>query len=139
MKFGIMEWLDSATGALTPAGLRRLALWAGQRYSPVVAPDLPDGICLDLTGCAALFDTQRALIKDLHRQLAAFGPSVQIAVAHTAGCAHAVTRYVPARQPVTIEPGAHRKALALLPIASLRLDFGIVEGLRKLVFERSSN
>jgi protein ImuB len=37
---------------------------------------------------------------------------------------------------VTIEPGATRKAVALLPIAALRLEPGIVEGLRKLGFER---
>jgi len=117
-------------------GLRRLALWAGQRYSPCVAPDPPDGIWLDITGCAHLFDSERALLKDLHRRVAAFGLSVQIAVADTAGCAHAVARHVPAGRPVTIEPGEHRKAMALLPIASLRLDPDVVEGLRKLGFER---
>jgi len=117
-------------------GLRRLALWAGQRYSPIVAPDAPDGLWLDITGCAALFSTEAALLKDLHRRVAAFGVSVQIAVADTAGCAHAVARHVPAGRPVTIEPGDHRKAIALLPIAALRLEAGIIEGLRKLGFER---
>lgn len=117
-------------------GLRRLALWAGQRYAPIVAPDPPDGLWLDITGCASLFDTERALIKDLHRRLAAFGLSVQIAVADTAGCAHAVARHVPAGRPVTIEPGDHRKALELLPVAALRLEPGVVEGLRKLGFDR---
>ena len=117
-------------------GLRRLALWAGQRYSPCVALDPPDGIWLDITGCAHLFDSERALLKDLHRRVAAFGLSVQIAVADTAGCAHAVARHVPAGRPVTIGPGEHRKAMALLPIASLRLDPDVVEGLRKLGLER---
>jgi len=117
-------------------GLRRLALWAGQRYSPMVAPDPPDGLWLDVTGCAALFGSERALIKDLHRRIAAFGLSLQIAVADTAGCAHAVARHVPAGRPVTVEPGAHRKAIALLPIAALRLPPADVEGLRKLGFER---
>ncbi len=117
-------------------GLRRLALWAGRRYSPLVAPDPPDGLWLDVTGCAALFSSERALLKDLHRRVAAFGVSLQIAVADTAGCAHAVARYVPAGRPVTIEPGAHRKAIALLPIAALRLPPADVEGLRKLGFER---
>ena len=117
-------------------GLRRLALWAGQRYSPMVAPDPPDGIWLDVTGCAALFGSERALVKDLHRRIAAFGLSLQIAVADTAGCAHAVARHVPAGRPVTVEPGAHRKAIALLPIAALRLPPADVEGLRKLGFER---
>ena len=117
-------------------GLRRLALWAGRRYSPMVAPDPPDGIWLDVTGCAALFGSERALVKDLHRRTAAFGLSLQIAVADTAGCAHAVARHVPAGRPVTVEPGAHRKAIALLPIAALRLPPADVEGLRKLGFER---
>ncbi|WP_447932559.1 DUF6504 family protein [Sphingopyxis fribergensis] len=117
-------------------GLRRLALWAGQRYSPMVAPDPPDGLWLDVTGCAALFGSERALVKDLHRRIAAFGLSLQIAVADTAGCAHAVARHVPAGRPVTVEPGAHRKAIALLPIAALRLPPADVEGLRKLGFER---
>ena len=76
-------------------GLHRLALWAGGRYSPLVAPDPPDGIWLDITGCAALYSTERALLKDLHRRIAAFGLSVQIAVADTAGCAHAVARMCP--------------------------------------------
>lgn len=117
-------------------GLRRLALWAGQRYSPFVAPDAPDGIWLDITGCASLFSTERALLKDLHRRVAAFGLTLQIAVADTAGCAHAVARHVPAGRPVTIEPGDHRKAVALLPISALRLSGSDVEGLRKLGFER---
>jgi protein ImuB len=117
-------------------GLRRLALWAGQRYSPFVSPDAPDGIWLDITGCASLFSTEKALLKDLHRRIAAFGLTVQVAVADTAGCAHAVARHVPAGRPVTIEPGVHRKAIALLPIAALRLPAIDVEGLRKLGFER---
>ena len=117
-------------------GLRRLALWAGRRYSPMVAPDPPDGIWLDVTGCAALFGSERALLKDLHRRTAAFGLSLQIAAADTAGCAHAAARHVPAGRPVTVEPGAHRKAIALLPVAALRLPPADVEGLRKLGFER---
>ena len=117
-------------------GLRRLALWAGTRYSPLVAPDPPDGIWLDVTGCASLFSTERALLKDLHRRASAFGLSVQIAVADTAGCAHAVARHVPAGRPVTVEPGEHRKAMGLLPIRALRLETTTVEALRKLGFER---
>lgn len=117
-------------------GLRRLALWMGARYAPLVAPDPPDGIWLDVAGCAALFSTERTLLKDLHRRTAAFGLSVQIAVADTAGCAHAVARHVPAGRPVTVEPGDHRKAISLLSVSALRLDGPTVDGLRKLGFER---
>jgi hypothetical protein len=40
------------------------------------------------------------LLKDLHRRVAAAGYRVQIALADTAGCAHAVARHVPAGRPV---------------------------------------
>lgn len=118
------------------AGLRRIALWAGQRYAPIVAADPPDGLWLDVTGCAALFGGERALVKDLHRRLSAFGLTVQIAVADTAGCAHAVARHVPAGRPVSIETGKHAAALALLPVSALRLEHGTADALRKLGFER---
>ncbi|GLI97031.1 DNA polymerase Y family protein [Sphingobium sp. BS19] len=117
-------------------GLRRLTLWAGTRYSPIVSPDPPDGIWIDITGCAQRFDNERALLKDLHRRVAANGLGVQIAVADTAGCAHAVARHVPSGRPTTILPGEHRNAMALLPISGLRLDAVTVDGLRKLGFER---
>ena len=117
-------------------GLRRLALWMGTRYAPLVAPDPPDGVWLDVAGCSSLFSTEHALLKDLHRRTAGFGLAIQIAVADTAGCAHAVARHVPAGRPVTVEPGDHRKAISLLPISALRLDKPTIEGLRKLGFER---
>ena len=118
------------------AGLERLALWAGRRYSPCVAPDPPNGVWLDVSGCAGLFGSERALLKDLHRRVAATGVALQIAVADTPAAAHAVARHVPAGRPVTIEPGHHRRAMALLPIAALRLDLLTIEALRKLGFER---
>ena len=117
-------------------GLKRLALWAGRHFSPFVAPDPPDGIWLDITGCQSLFDGEVPLLKQLYRRVAASGLTVQLAVADTPGCAHAVARHVPAGRPVVIDPGDQRRAMALLPIASLRLDAGIIEGLRKLGFER---
>src|SRR3546814_10288326 len=43
---------------------------------------------------------------------------------------------LPAGRPVTVGPGAHRKAFGLLPIAAWRLPPADVEGLRKLGFER---
>jgi nucleotidyltransferase/DNA polymerase involved in DNA repair len=89
---------------------------AGRRYSPFVSPDAPDGIWLDITGCASLFGTEKALLKDLHRRVAARGLSVQIAIADTTSCAHAVARHVPTGRPVIIEPGDHRKTIAILPI-----------------------
>jgi protein ImuB len=118
------------------AGLERLALWAARLYTPFAAVDPPDGLWLDISGCEGLFDGEVPLLKDLHRRVARAGLAVQLALADTPGCAHAVARHVPAGRPVIIERGAQRKALGLLPIAALRLDPAIVAGLKRLGFER---
>ena len=117
-------------------GLKRLALWAGKRYSPCVAPDPPDGLWIDITGCAHRFDGERPLLKDILRRISASGMAVQVAVADTAGCAHAVARHVPSGRPNIVEPGRTRAALAILPIASLRIEAGVSSELRRLGFER---
>ena len=41
------------------AGLRRLAAWC-LRYAPLVAPDPPDGLWIDITGCAHLMAAQHS-------------------------------------------------------------------------------
>ncbi len=117
-------------------GLRRLALWAGRRYSPIAAPDPPDGIWIDITGCEHRFGGEEPLIKDLFRRVSASGMAVQIAVADTAGCAHSVARHVPAGRPVTIEPGMARAALSLLPVAALRIEPGVASELTRMGFAR---
>lgn len=117
-------------------GLRRLALWASRRYSPCVAPDPPDGIWIDISGCDGLFGGEASLAKDLHRRVAASGVAVQVAMADTAGCAHAVARYVPAGRPVIIDPGKTRAALLLLPVAALRIEPGVASELVRMGFER---
>lgn len=116
--------------------LRRLALWAGKRYSPIVAPDPPDGIWLDVTGCAHLFEGEKPLLKDILRRVTGAGMACQLAVADTAGCAHAVARCVPSGRPSIIEPGATRAALTILPVSALRIEPGVAVELRRMGFER---
>ena len=41
------------------AGLRRLAVWC-LRYAPLVAPDPPDGLWIDITGCAHLMTARHS-------------------------------------------------------------------------------
>lgn len=118
------------------AGLKRLALWAARRYSPLVAVDPPDGLWIDITGCAHRFDGEVPLLKDILRRIAASGMAVQVAVADTAGCAHAVARHVPSGRPNVIEPGKTRTALAILPVHALRIEPGIADDLRRMGFER---
>lgn len=117
-------------------GLRRLALWAGKRYSPIVAPDPPDGIWLDVTGCVHLFEGEKPLLKDILRRVGGSGLACQVAVADTAGCAHAVARLVPSGRPNIVEPGGTRTALSILPVSALRIEPGVVLELRRMGLER---
>jgi len=117
-------------------GLKRLALWAGRRYSPIVAPDPPDGIWIDITGCAHRFEGETPLLKDILRRVSASGTAIQVAVADTAGCAHATARFVPSGRPTVIEPGRTRAALSILPVSALRIEPGVADELRRMGFER---
>ncbi|TZG25751.1 DUF6504 family protein [Sphingomonas montanisoli] len=117
-------------------GLRRLALWAGHRYAPVVAPDPPHGLLLDISGCESLFGGEDRLAKDLFRRVLASGLNVQLAVADTIGCAHAVARHVAGGRPSLIPPGKARAALSLLPVAALRIEPGVAADLARMGFTR---
>lgn len=107
-----------------PAGdaddLERLALWC-IRYTPWAAAAVPDGVLLDITGCAHLFGDEAALIADLARRLAGFGFTARIATAGTIGAAWAVSRH--GAEPAAVVPGRDTAAvLKSLPVAALRLD-----------------
>ena len=116
--------------------LRRLALWAGRRYSPQAAPNPPDGIWIDITGCEGLFGGERSLTKDLYRRIRASGVAAHVAVADTAGCAHAVARRVRSARPVHVEPGRTVQALELLPVSALRIEAGVAAELARMGFAR---
>ena len=42
--------------------LDRLAIWALQRYAPIVAADPPDGLVIDTTGAAHLHGGEGAMV-----------------------------------------------------------------------------
>lgn len=109
-------------------GLVRLAGWCFG-YAPVVAPDPPDGIWIDIAGAAHLFGGEPALLSDLVGKLGTVGVTARAAVADTPGAAWAMARF--SAQSV-VAPGRIRDALAALPIRALRLAPEIVEGLSRL-------
>lgn len=117
------------------AGLERLALWALQRYSPVVAADPPDGLVIDTTGADHLHGGEGAMLSAMVAQLAHSGVSARAAIADSWGAAHAFARYE-ARPTVVIPSGESVKRIGDLPIASIRLPAVMVESLRVLGFER---
>jgi protein ImuB len=112
--------------------LDAVADWC-DRYTPLVGLDAPDGLMLDITGCAHLFGGESAMGRDLLARLAAEGLHARAAVADTAGCAWGVARYgdaslVPAQQ--------MRAALVPLPAAALRLAAETVEALAEVGLKR---
>ena len=72
--------------------LEGIADWC-DRYTPLIGLDPPDGLLLDVTGCAHLFGGEAALARDLVARLAQQGLRARVAVADTAGCAWGVARY----------------------------------------------
>ena len=117
--------------------LTRLAAWC-ERYTPLTAADLPEttsehGLWLDITGCAHLFDgEEQALAEDLRTRLTRNGLLARCAIAGTPGAAWALSRAVTTGPCTRLPAGRERHALALLPIALLRLDPKTTAGLRRL-------
>ena len=112
--------------------LLRLARWC-QRLTPLAAPDPPDGIWLDVAGCAHLCGGEAAMLAQIEARLAQDGLTARAAVADTPGAAHAVARF--GREKL-VAPGEQEAAVAPLPIAALRLSADMVAALRRLGFEQ---
>lgn len=124
-----------ADPAADAESLGRLALWALQRCSPVVAADLPDGLVIDASGAAHLHGGEEAMLTDLVHRLAGRGLAVRAAMADSWGAAHALARFAGQRV-IVVPPGESSRAIVDLPIAGLRLDRDIVAALRVLGFQR---
>src|SRR5882757_1277682 len=69
--------------------LKKLAEWC-IRFTPCVAPDEPDGLLLDVTGCPHLWGGDRNYINDITKKLNARGYDVCVAIADTIGASWAV-------------------------------------------------
>ena len=158
---------------LDRAFLSTLRRWAG-KFSPWVSEEAPEGLVIDLTGCAHLFGGEAGLMEAAVQDCAALGLTVRAGIADTVGAAWALARYSgrvgegvrsgddiaqearatrsraakrrhwerggPAPQAklavadvARIAPvGQTRTALALLPVAALRLDDDTVATLGRL-------
>lgn len=114
--------------------LKSLARWA-VRFTPVVAVDEPDGLLMDISGCAHLYGGEAMLADRVAGSLEGLGFKARIAVAPTFVSAQVVSRS--AEQQITIvEAGGIHDALASLPIAALRMDTSMGEALREIGIER---
>ncbi len=99
--------------------LADLAAWC-LRYTPLTRALPPDGIWLDVTGCAHLHGGELALLSDLATRLQHAGLSARVALADTPGAAHALAHY--AATALTIAPGGVPPMLLALPVEALRLE-----------------
>jgi protein ImuB len=82
--------------------LERLALWALKLYAPIVAPDPPDGLVLDISGAAHRFGGEDGMLTDMVERLASVGVTARAAVSGACGSGHALARYI--ANPTVIVP-----------------------------------
>lgn len=109
--------------------LRALHRWADS-LSPVVGLDLPDGLILDITGCAHLFGGEREMAVMALNRLEDLQIKARAGIADTKGGARALARFGPG--PVTLAaPGELRGALSGLPLAALGLPDSLTIDLRR--------
>ena len=112
--------------------LKDIADWC-QRYTPLVGLDAPDGVLLDIAGCAHLFGGETALIEDFLRRMRTFGFTAQVGIAGTIGAAWAMARY---GQGGFITSGCERERLLSLPLSALRIDGETAAALGRVGFKR---
>jgi protein ImuB len=126
--------LQDGDPAADAEALDRLASWMLQRFAPIVAVDLPDGIIIDTTGADHLHGGEAAMLATLVEKLAGVGLGARAAIADTWGAAHALARFG-ARTGYVSAPERAVGDIAPLPLAALRLAPDLVGGLRVLGFE----
>ena len=115
--------------------LDRLARFGVRRWSPIVAATPPDGLWIDLTGCAHLHGGEERFCRRLLAFCRRAGYTARVAVADTPGGAHALARFGAAD--LTIVPsGKTAQALAPLPVAALRLAPAALLAARRFGFDR---
>lgn len=109
--------------------LTQLADWC-QRFSPSIAVDEPDGVFIDIQGCAHLWGGEEALAHAILQRLAARDIPARIAIADTFRAASALARY--GEDHVTIAAHDDARRLAPLPVAALQIEEAVAGRLRHL-------
>lgn len=100
------------------------------RYTPITIIDEPNGIILDISGCAHLWQGEQAYLKNIFAKLKEKGYTMRAAIADTVGCAWAIARF--GKVKAIIPPNEQLEALLSLPPVALRLEPLILDKLQKL-------
>jgi protein ImuB len=123
-----LQVLDDIPGKAAEL-LKDLGLWC-IRYTPFVAIDLPDGLMLDISGCAHLWGGEREYYREITHKLRERGYDVRGAIADTVGSAWAVARF--GKKTPLIAPGKQTEAILNFPPAALRIEHDNLQKLQKL-------
>ncbi|MBY3215886.1 DNA polymerase Y family protein [Rhizobium laguerreae] len=122
---------DPAADAIT---LERIALWALEHYSPIVAVDGNEGLVLDTEGADHLQGGEQPMVTKIFNAFHAKKLTARVAIADTWGTAHACARAIK-RETVIVPSGETFRAVEKLPISLLRLPEKTVADLRVLGFQ----
>lgn len=107
---------------LNARALRWLAVRA-LRFTPRVTMDPPDGLCLDITGCAHLFGGEGRMVGRVARDSLKAGFESRSAIAPWPAAAWAIARFG-TDQAIVTDRAAVREAISSLPLAAARLSIG---------------
>lgn len=113
--------------------LKGLAEWF-IRYTPFVSIDPADGLILDATGCAHLWGSEPAYLKEIVTRMMSLGYHVSLSMADTIGAAWAMVHY--GNGEMVVERNQQSSALISLPPEALRIEPQIAEQLHQLGLKR---
>ncbi len=113
------------------ADLERLALHAARHWTPLVTALPGEGLWLDIGASAHLFGGERSFAHRLLRLCHRLGLTARIAIADTAGAAHALAK-IAAGPVILCPPESQAEALAALPLTALRIDKADADQARRL-------
>lgn len=119
--------VEAADAAADAALLRDLAA-AAEIFTPLVALDPPDGLLLDITGCAHLFGGEMGLTARAREKFAGMGLATAATVAGASDCARALARFSDIAH---VAPGEEERVARQLPVAALGLDGEATRALRR--------
>ncbi|MHC4428167.1 MAG: Y-family DNA polymerase, partial [Planctomycetota bacterium] len=114
--------------------LEALGRWA-LRFSPLVAVDPPDGLLIDIAGCAHLFGGEGGLVDRIAEGAGGLGLAARVAAAPTLACARALARFA-ASDRLVVPGGGERDTLEPLPVAALDVGSEVVEALAEVGVDR---
>jgi protein ImuB len=107
--------------------LESIADWC-DRFTPLVALDPPHGIILDISGCAHLFQGERAMVETIAGELSAFGLTARHAIAGTPAAARALARHASG---TIAAPGEEEKFVSSLPVTVFAGEHAVAVALKR--------